>query len=158
MGNDYWQGYLHQGEVALAHPDWERGGCEDHSQEPVRILGAPDTVPQSQDNEGLGSPQHRETIWSDGHGGNTLPCRGVCCRRRDAPSTKGSWQHERETGLRLFLPENVHQTALQLDNPPRMLTWTSRWQTLASVTNSPLAISGMPYVEAPIPLSCQPPN
>ena len=52
----------------------------------------------------------------------TLPCRGVCCRRRDAPSTKGSWQHERETGLRLFLPEDVHQTVLQLDNPPRMLT------------------------------------
>lgn len=108
-----------------------------------RISWGPDTVPQSQDNEGLGSPHH-ETIWSDGHGGNTLLCCGVCWQRRDAPSTKGSWQHKRETGLRQFLPENVHQTVLQLDNPPWMLTWTSRWQTLASVTNSPLAISGMP--------------
>lgn len=30
VGNDHQQVYLHQGEVAPAHPDWERGGREGH--------------------------------------------------------------------------------------------------------------------------------
>lgn len=103
-------------------------------------------------NEGLGSPQHDEIIWSDGDGGNTLFCRGVCWRRWDVPLPGGSWQHERERGSKHILAKNVHGTVLQPENPPWVLTWTSRLQTLASATNSPLAVSGIPCVPAPHPL------